>query len=323
MKEIAIIGAGFSTAVLCHYLNEKNLIIFEKARGPGGRSSTRKVDAVGVFDHGLQYISPSTPEFLNFIKSVKNIKQWHGDFVQIDKKISTLPASNKFIGNFGNNDFVKSLINLEKCHFKTKIDKLNFLNDHWKIVDDIGKEYLAKKLILTIPQAQTNDLIKELGVNFEIKENNMKPCFTVMLALKETSIFKYSGYVIKNNKILSWCANETSKQRVSNNQELTLLTIQTTEDYGYLNFKKYKQNKDQILNEIVTEFLDIFKIDKSEVVHQDVHGWLFAYSENNSLPVYWNETMKIGITGDWFTGGRAENAWKNAKLMSEKLNNEI
>jgi len=28
MKQIAIIGAGFSTAVLCHYLSEKDIIIF-------------------------------------------------------------------------------------------------------------------------------------------------------------------------------------------------------------------------------------------------------------------------------------------------------
>ena len=34
----------------------------------------------------------------------------------------------------------------------------------------------------------------------------MQPCFTVMLALKESPIFKHSGYVIKNNKIISWCA---------------------------------------------------------------------------------------------------------------------
>ena len=53
MKEIAIIGAGFSTAVLCHYLNEKNLIIFEKARGPGGRSSTRKVDTESLKAAGV------------------------------------------------------------------------------------------------------------------------------------------------------------------------------------------------------------------------------------------------------------------------------
>ena len=48
MNKLSIIGAGFSTAVLCHYLQNKDVQIFEKSRGPGGRSSTRKVDDIGV-----------------------------------------------------------------------------------------------------------------------------------------------------------------------------------------------------------------------------------------------------------------------------------
>jgi len=87
MKQIAIISAGFSSAVLCHYLSEKDITIFEKARGPGGRSSTRKVDGVGVFDHGLQYISPKSSEFLEFVKELKSVKRWDGDFVEIDGKM--------------------------------------------------------------------------------------------------------------------------------------------------------------------------------------------------------------------------------------------
>jgi renalase len=318
MNNIAILGAGFSTAVLCHYLNEKDVVVFEKARGPGGRSSTRKVDDVGVFDHGLQYISPKDKQFSEFLKKNKSIKQWDGDFVEIDGKITVLPPSEKLIGRTGNNDFVKSHINLEQCHFKTRIEKIEFLNDHWRLIDDSSKEHLAKKVILTLPQEQTNELVKDLDIGFEIKENIMKPCFTVMLGLKESPIFRHSGYVL-NNPIISWCANETSKQRELNNKDLTLLTLQTTEEYGFNNFKKYRENKDQILNEIVSEFLDIFKIDETEVVHKQVHGWLYAYSDPVNSEVFYNKEKGIGITGDWFAGGRAENSWNNAKLLVEKL----
>jgi renalase len=318
MNNIAILGAGFSTAVLCHYLNEKDVVIFEKARGPGGRSSTRKVDDIGVFDHGLQYISPKDKQFSEFLKKNKSIKQWDGDFVEIDGKITVLPPSEKLIGRTGNNDFVKSYIHLEQCHFKTRIEKIEFLNDHWRLIDDSSKEHLAKQVILTLPQEQTNELVKDLDIGFEIKENIMKPCFTVMLGLKESPIFRHSGYVL-NNPIVSWCANETSKQRELNNKDLTLLTLQTTEEYGFNNFKKYRENKDQILNEIVSEFLDIFKIDEIEVVHKQVHGWLYAYSDPVNTEVFYNKEKGIGITGDWFTGGRAENSWNNAKLLVEKL----
>ena len=76
MNNIAILGAGFSTSTLCYYLNEKDIKVFEKARGPGGRSSTRKVDDIGVFDHGLQYISPKDKKFSEFLKLNKSVKRW-------------------------------------------------------------------------------------------------------------------------------------------------------------------------------------------------------------------------------------------------------
>ena len=79
---------------------------------------------------------------------------------------------------------------------------------------------------------------------------------------------------------------------------------------------KYFENED-----FTTKFLDIFKIDGSEVIHKNVHGWLYAFSENQSSEAFWDDKKCIGITGDWFTGGRAENAWINAKLLSEKINN--
>lgn len=320
MNNITIIGAGFSTAVLCHYLNDKNITVIEKARGPGGRSSTRKVDDIGVFDHGLQYISSKDQEFLDFTKGIKGVKKWDGDFVEIDGRIIVLPPKEKLIGGNGNNDFVKAKVNLEQCYFKTRIEKIHFIDDHWKLIDDNQSEHLTKKLILTLPQEQTNNLIKDLKLNFEIKDNFMKPCFTVMLAVKQSPIFKHSGYIIKNNPIISWCANETSKQRKINNNDLTLLTIQTTEQYGFANFEQYRENKDKILTEILNEFVDIFKIDDSEVVHKDIHGWLYAFSEDRSFPVFWDQAKGLGITGDWLTGGRAENAWKNAKLLAEKIN---
>ena len=159
------------------------------------------------------------------------------------------------------------------------------MQNHWKLIDEHGKEHLAKQVILTLPQEQTNELVKDLNTGFQIIENQMKPCFTVMLGLKESPIFKHSGYVL-HNPIVSWCANETSKQRELNNNGLTLLTLQTTEIYGMNNFQKYKENKDHILNEILNEFLDTFKIDESEVVHKQVHGWLYAYSEPTNAEIF-------------------------------------
>ena len=66
MKDIAIIGTGFSAATIGYFL-KNDLDFYEKSRGVGGRCSTRRVDNVGLFDNGLQYVKSENSEFKKFV----------------------------------------------------------------------------------------------------------------------------------------------------------------------------------------------------------------------------------------------------------------
>jgi renalase len=322
MKKIAIIGAGFSASVLSYYLNEKDIVVFDKARGPGGRSSTRKVDGIGVFDHGLQYISPKSKEFLEYVQNLKLVKKWEGDFVDVETG-KVLPKKDRYIGINGNNDFVKSTLDPSTCRFNHKVNKIEHVNSAWNLTMDSGEQHKAETVILTLPQMQTYELIKNLNINFETKENFMKPCFSLMLAIKNNELFKYSGYLINNSKIISWCSNESTKGRAMINKRLTLLTVQSSKEYGLKNFKKFKENKEVILNEMLNEFLTLFKIKKTEVTHKSIHGWLYAFSNKTGSSSFWDENVKLGVTGDWLTGGKAENSWKNSKELLKKIKKNL
>ena len=61
-ESIAIIGAGLSGLSCANALAEAgaSVHVFDKGRGPGGRTSTRRVEVDGArlsFDHGAQYLS--------------------------------------------------------------------------------------------------------------------------------------------------------------------------------------------------------------------------------------------------------------------------
>ena len=65
--KIAIIGAGFAGLTLAKRLAEQHDVsVFEKARGPGGRMSTRRADPF-AFDHGAQYFTVETERFEAFL----------------------------------------------------------------------------------------------------------------------------------------------------------------------------------------------------------------------------------------------------------------
>ena len=115
MKDIAIIGTGFSAASFSYFV-KKDLDFYEKSRGVGGRCSTRRVDNVGLFDHGLQYIKSQDEEFKKFLK---DYCVWKGDFkiFQNNQLIDDL-GKERIIHENGNNALVKNL-------FKNKNVMLN------------------------------------------------------------------------------------------------------------------------------------------------------------------------------------------------------
>ena len=89
---ILIIGAGLSglaAAQTLHTLGESVLVV-EKARGPGGRMSTRR-EQLGEhavsFDHGAQFLRGHDPGFRQVMDAWERdrwIAPWRGQFVRIE-----------------------------------------------------------------------------------------------------------------------------------------------------------------------------------------------------------------------------------------------
>ena len=125
MKSIAIIGAGFSAATLS-YLIKKDLDFYEKSRGAGGRCSTRRVENVGLFDHGLQYIKSSNSEFK---KMLNDYSIWKGNFKKFENnQLKNDDDKERIIHENGNNLLVKTLFKNENIFVNkelTRIEKKN------------------------------------------------------------------------------------------------------------------------------------------------------------------------------------------------------
>ncbi len=108
MSTYCVIGSGISGATISNLLNKKHSVdLYDKARGPGGRSSFKRLDKKIGFDHGVQYISPKTTEFKKFTTKLiakKILKNWKGQHIFQNKKIKENKNHQKIIGRQGNND---------------------------------------------------------------------------------------------------------------------------------------------------------------------------------------------------------------------------
>ena len=72
---------------------------------------------------------------------------------------------------------------------------------------------------------------------------------------------------------------------------------------------------------MISEFLNLFNIKNNNIVHKDIHSWLYAFKKENSVQnFYWNNKLKLGICGDWMCGSTAESAWRSATGLANQIN---
>ena len=152
MLDFCIIGSGVSGSTIAYLLSKKYSVhILDKARGPGGRASNKRFKQNLSFDHGVQYISPKSKEFIKFIKTLckkKEAKIWTGN--HLDFTFEKKEISEKFIGMKGNNFISKFYTKKIKKIFKSSVKSIFSMGDAKNCLI-FFKLYLTKSLLAFLP----------------------------------------------------------------------------------------------------------------------------------------------------------------------------
>jgi renalase len=320
MKNIAIIGTGFSAATLGYFL-KNDLDFYEKSRGVGGRCSTRRVDNVGLFDHGLQYVKTENSEFKKFLSDY-NI--WQGNF-KIFKNDQLKDDLNKerIINENGNNLLVKNLFKNKRVFANKELKSLEKKNDCFQLNFKDSTQENYKTVIITAPYQQAYNLTKQFTENYFSKLNfTMQPNLTLMVAFNKSLNLNLSATSFEDDDVLGFMANENTKKKSLINKDLELWTIQSSLKYAIKNIYEYRNNKKSLADEMLKSLSVKLKIDikKDNIQYSDIHGWLYAYgTKSDAANCYWNKDLRLGICGDWFSGGNAESAFINAKKLANLI----
>jgi predicted NAD/FAD-dependent oxidoreductase len=320
MKNIAIIGTGFSAATLGYFL-KNDLDFYEKSRGVGGRCSTRRVDNVGLFDHGLQYVNSENSEFKKFLS---DYTIWQGNF-KIFQNDQLKDDSNKerIINENGNNLLVKNLFKNKRVFVNKELKSLEKKNDCFQLNfnDSIQENY--KTVIITAPYQQAYNLTKQFTENYFLKLNfSMQPNLTLMVAFNKSLKLNLSAISFEDDDVLGFAANENTKKKALINKDLELWTIQSSLKYAIKNIYEYRNNKESLANEMLKSLSAKLKVDikKDNIQYSDIHGWRYAYgTKSDAANCYWNKELRLGICGDWFSGGNAESSFINAKKLASLI----
>ncbi len=320
MKSIAIIGAGFSAATLSYFV-KKDLDFYEKSRGVGGRCSTRRVEEVGLFDHGLQYIKNPNSEFK---KMLNDYSIWQGNFkIYENNQLINDEGKERIINENGNNLLVKNLFKNKNVFANKELKNIEKKSDHLQLTfkDDTQEQY--KTVIITAPFQQAYNLTKQFTESYFSKFNySMQPNLTVMVAFNKSLKLDLSAIHFENDDVLGFAANENTKKKNLINKNLELWTIQSSLKYAIKNIREYRNNKQVLIDETLKSFSNKLKVNisKEQIYYSDIHGWLYAYNLNTAKSnCYWDSDLRLGICGDWFSGNNAESAFFNAKYLANLI----
>src|SRR6056300_1091930 len=303
MSRYCIIGSGISGATIANLLSKNHSVdLFDKARGPGGRSSFKRLDKDKGFDHGTQYISPKSPAVkkgINILSIKKILKKWSGKHLFLNKAKKENKNHQKIIGKKGNNDISKYLLRNINCNFQSELKKINY------------------KLILTCQFDKLSKLSKKyIKAPFIKKKVRMDANITVMFLIKKTNK-KVSSYLFDDN-VLGWAAKENSKKRFKSYQDLW--TLQSTHKWANKKINKNRENKDINSKTLIDHFFKLTGIKKTKVLFSLNHGWKYSSNSNPlNIKSYWNSSLNLGVCADWFVGPRLEAGWISANDLYKKI----
>ncbi|MEP3226360.1 MAG: FAD-dependent oxidoreductase [Parasphingorhabdus sp.] len=308
--KIAIIGAGLAGLACAGPLKNAghNIQLFDKARGPGGRMSTRRAQTPAgeaQFDHGAQYFTVRDPAFQQLVDS------WARDGVA-----ARWPAAGEdaWVGTPAMNSPIKAMAAGQDIAWATRIDQLEKSSNCWKLLGEKANiDTLFDSVILAIPAEQTADLLSPVDTGFAAvaQESQSDPCWTVMLSFSEK--LPTDQNILRNIGAIGWAARNSDKPGRTG---LENWVVQASPAWSR---DHLEETQEWILPTLIEALSQALGLNLPEPLHATAHRWRYARSDSADRTALFNRENGLGVCGDWLLGPRVENAWLSGTALSQHI----
>jgi renalase len=326
-QRIAIIGAGFSGLTLAAQLAPiADVVVFEKARGVGGRMSTRYAQPY-YFDHGTQFFTARTKPFKSYIEPYLRsgvIAQWTGKAITLEahKKITDrLWFEPHYVACPNMNSLCKIISEGLAVQLGCEVAPLTKAQpDGWPLYDSSGKELGIYDLVIsTAPSAQTVKLFNGLVAHdASFKSPQLLGCYTLMLGFNKPWDRSWIAAKV-HNSLIEWIAiNSTKPQRDTN---VTSMVIHSNNGWAETHIDDDMQQAEIFFKQQLELLMDI---NCSAADYCSLHRWRYALvKEQKPLPPFFDGQAGLATTGDWCTASRIEDVWTNAMALAKQIKKHI
>jgi renalase len=321
----AVIGAGMAGLNLARRLSESGVDVqlFEKARGPSGRLSTRRTE-VGQFDHGAQYLTARDPDFQLQVEDWLArgvVQKWVGRFVRLGlgKAIPEDAEIDRLVGQPRMSAIARDLLGDRPIELGVRIESARRTNGRWTLRTDGGSEYANfDSLLLAVPAPQAIPFLGSSPALCAVASRvRMLPCHAVMATFEDPLNVDFDGAFVEAPE-LSWVARNSSKPG-REPEPCWLLHSRAEWSADHLEL-----DSAEITRELVSAFERSLGSLLPELAFSATHRWLYAraVAPSAAFPL-WDPSEQIGVCGDWCGGDRVEDAYLSAERLAEQVRSSI
>ncbi len=322
-SQLAVIGGGIAGAAFARAAVDAgaDVVVFDKARGLGGRMSTRRASPF-TFDHGAQYFTTQATLFRREVArwaEAGTVATWDARLVRIEDG-TWQPREDdirRWVGTPSMNSPIKHVLEGLPVHRATRIESATRRGRRWHLVDSRGQDAgLYDALVVATPAAQAIPLLRESPRLAAVASSvRVAPCWAVMLAFGASVPAPYDAATVTGSA-LTWVARDSTKpgRAAPSGGETWVLHASPAWSRAHVD-----DDPERVGVALFEAFRTLPGAEAAPAPRERfIHRWLYARVEDAAgVPHLWDAGARIGACGDWCLGPRVEEAWTSGRSLAD------
>jgi len=309
-SRVAIVGAGIAGLACADRLRDSGIatVLFDKARGPGGRMSTRRVEtAAGTahIDHGAQFFTVRNPAFRAQVSSWEAlglVARW------------SEAAPDAWIGTPTMNAPVRHMTAHHDVRFGHHVHGIVKEPGGWRVRFDDRLEGPFGAVVIALPAEQAAAILglHDFSMASDALSARSQPCWTAMVVLGGRLDIPVSHF--SDSGIIAWAARNSAKP---GRNEPEAWVVQGSGTWSAAHAEQDAAEVARTLFEALGEHCSGGAL--PPVLSLTAHFWRFAMAQGIGRGALWNDLIGLGACGDWLLGPRVELAWLSGLDLGNRM----
>ena len=325
MRRIAIIGAGMAGISLARELRVQAAVqVFDKARGLGGRMTTRRREGFR-FNHGAQFFTARSEPFRRLLDRPDirpAIFEWQPKIISLKadgKPYKRLWFEPHYVARPGMNGLVKAMAAGLDVELETRIESIDEVESGWLLRDLDGQTHGPFDWVVSsAPPIQTQALMPDAFAEHDrLVPARFSGCHCLMVGFHEPLETNFDVAQVEDSPI-AWISKTPSDGTEASSDALLVHTD------NHWTEAHLEDDLEQVKIRLVAELRSLLGDRWREPTHVDLHLWRFARCEENmGADFLLDAGNRLAVCGDGCRGNRVEDAFLSGHALAQRLRTHL